>query len=52
VLGLRGSATIAAQDGKLNAEGEEKCPYHLPICEMIEEHLALFHTQKEAHGFV
>ena len=33
-------------------ECEEKCPYHLPICEMMEEHLALFHTQKEALGFV
>ena len=32
-------------------ECEEKCPYHLPIREMMEEHLALFHTQKEAHGF-
>jgi predicted aldo/keto reductase-like oxidoreductase len=32
-------------------ECEEKCPYHLPIREMMEEHLALFYTQKEAHGF-
>ncbi|MFB0536268.1 MAG: aldo/keto reductase [Anaerolineae bacterium] len=32
-------------------ECEEKCPYHLPIREMMEEHLALFHTRKEAHGF-
>jgi len=32
-------------------ECEEKCPYHLPIREMIEEHLGLFHTQKEAQGF-
>jgi predicted aldo/keto reductase-like oxidoreductase len=32
-------------------ECEEKCPYHLPIREMMEQHLALFHIQKEAHGF-
>jgi len=32
-------------------ECEEKCPYHLPIREMMEEHLALFHNQKEVHGF-
>jgi predicted aldo/keto reductase-like oxidoreductase len=32
-------------------ECEEKCPYHLPIREMMEEHLSLFHTQKEAQGF-
>jgi predicted aldo/keto reductase-like oxidoreductase len=32
-------------------ECEEKCPYHLPIRDMMEEHLALFHTHKEAHGF-
>jgi predicted aldo/keto reductase-like oxidoreductase len=32
-------------------ECEEKCPYHLPIREMIEEHLALFYTQKETYGF-
>ncbi len=32
-------------------ECEEKCPYHLPIREMMEEHLALFHTQEKAHGF-
>jgi predicted aldo/keto reductase-like oxidoreductase len=32
-------------------ECEEKCPYQLPIREMIEEYLALFYAQKEAHGF-
>lgn len=32
-------------------ECEEKCPYDLPIREMMEEHLALFRSQEEAHSF-
>jgi predicted aldo/keto reductase-like oxidoreductase len=32
-------------------ECEKKCPYQLSIREMMEEHLALFHIQKEALGF-
>ena len=33
-------------------ECEEKCPYGLPIREMIQEHIALFHREKAKAGLV
>jgi predicted aldo/keto reductase-like oxidoreductase len=31
-------------------ECEDKCPYHLPIREIIQEHVALFHREKAKAG--
>jgi predicted aldo/keto reductase-like oxidoreductase len=43
--------TVADADNCVECgECEEKCPYGLPIREMIQEHVELFHTEKAKAG--
>jgi len=45
-------AVDAAQECSECGECEDKCPYGLPIREMIQEHIALFHREKAKAGLI